>query len=116
MRRGVLISGLAVTGVVAVGLYSLSYEVQRLDSELKGLGREIMAEHEAIEVLRAEWAYLNQPAVLERSANRHLSLGPIAPGQIASLGELPVRPGPAPTQLIPYPRAKPVRQAAKRVP
>src|SRR5690606_41562577 len=43
-------------------LFHMTDRAQRLEEELARLGREIAEDREAIHVLRAEWAYLNQPA------------------------------------------------------
>ena len=67
--------GLAL--VTGFGLFHLKYEVQALEDELVRLNRSILAEHEAIHVLKAEWSYVNQPQRLQALANRHLDLRPM---------------------------------------
>ncbi|HJS32407.1 MAG TPA: hypothetical protein VJ924_10445 [Alphaproteobacteria bacterium] len=78
----------AVTGF---GLFHLKYEVQALEDDLVRLNRSILAEHEAIHVLKAEWSYVNQPQRLQALANRHLDLKPMRPEQLGSVADVPAR-------------------------
>ncbi|HSE78827.1 MAG TPA: hypothetical protein VLG66_12565 [Alphaproteobacteria bacterium] len=81
--------GLAL--VTGFGLFHLKYEVQALEDELVRLNRSILAEHEAIHVLKAEWSYVNQPQRLQALANRHLDLRPMRPEQLGSVADIPPR-------------------------
>lgn len=104
MRRLVLIT-VALSAVVSFGLYRLSYQVQHLERELATLNDQLLAEQEAIQVLRAEWSFLNRPEVLQTLAARHLDLQPIAPGQIAhTIADLPDRVAPDRNGVVPVPR------------
>jgi len=58
MSRGFSFIALLLLGIVAFGLYQLSYEVQRLEDELVELNRALGQERETIGVLQAEWSYL----------------------------------------------------------
>ena len=69
------------------------YDVQALERELVQLDSEILRHQEAIHVLKAEWAYLNEPARLERLSRRHLDLSPLRGSQILDLASLPGRAG-----------------------
>lgn len=77
-------------GAVAMGygVYQMKYKVQTLKERAATLEAEIGREKAAIEVLRAEWAYLTRPARLERLADEHLDLAPMAPEQVVPLAEL----------------------------
>ncbi len=75
---------------VATGLYVLKNRVQDLDDRLQRLNREIVAEQEAIHILKAEWAFLNQPARLDDLARRHLGLVPEAAKQVVDMADLPL--------------------------
>jgi len=66
--------GLALT--LGYGLYHLKHEVKALEDELFRLNRQILAEQQAIHVLRAEWSYINQPQRLQSLSQRHLDLQP----------------------------------------
>jgi hypothetical protein len=81
-----------LAGCVGYGLYHLKNEVQALEDELFRVNRTILAEQEAIHVLRAEWSYLNQPARLQALASRHLDLGPTKPAQLGTIATLPPLP------------------------
>jgi len=90
--------GLAFT--LGYGLYHLKHEVKALEDELFRLNRQILAEQQAIHVLRAEWSYINQPQRLQSLTQRHLDLQPTKPAQIGTLATLPARPAEAPAPAI----------------
>lgn len=82
---------LCLATAAAVSLFTLKFEVLSLEGELEALNDRIVADLEAIRVLQAEWSYLNQPAKLQRHADRHLQLGRLRASQVISLDQLPVR-------------------------
>ncbi|MGB0671247.1 MAG: cell division protein FtsL [Rhodospirillales bacterium] len=81
----------AVAFALGCGFFVVAYEVKSLEEDLDGLNRKIADEQEAIHVLRAEWAYLNDPSRLEALAERHLGLAPLDPARIVSFESLPER-------------------------
>lgn len=81
---------------VGVGLFMLKYEVQGLEDELARLNREIRSDRAAVHVLQAEWSYMNDPARLRDLASRHLGMAPLAPDQVSTVAQLPLRPAPEP--------------------
>lgn len=89
MIRPVTMFWIALAGCVGYGLYHLKNEVQAQEQELFRVNRTILAEQEAIHVLRAEWSYLNQPARLQALASRHLDLQPTKPSQLGTIASLP---------------------------
>ena len=48
-----------------ITLFLVKHEVQEREDRLNALHREILADQEAIQVLNAEWSYLNRPDRLE---------------------------------------------------
>ncbi len=90
-------------------LMRVSYDVQELERDIVRYERDIAYEEEAIRVLNAEWAYLNNPMRLEELAHGYMDL--ISPeasqlrsdaGVFAPLDErpsLPVVPVPARSPL-----------------
>lgn len=89
MLRLLTLIGLVLLAVVASGLYGLAQRVQQLESEAARLERDIAREENAIRVLRAEWAYLTEPARLQELSARFLDLAPVPARQMAALSELP---------------------------
>jgi len=84
-------------------LFQVSYEVQALNEELDDFNREIVAEQEAIRVLRAEWSFLNRPERLRELALAYLDLEPTAVGQlVTSAAAVPV-PLPGAEYRVPAP-------------
>ena len=73
-----------------------SQSVQKSEDRLAAIQSGSNSEQEAIRVLKAEWAYLNNPARLERLAQEFLALEPMSPDDILSepayLPDQPVAP------------------------
>lgn len=124
MRRSLTFAALAALAATASGLYLVEHEVQRLERRLHRLNAELLDSQQAIQVLRAEWSYLNQPDRLQELASRHadrLQLAPLEPAQIVTtLADLPARERPAAAdgeaaassaEAAPRPAFKPARPA-----
>jgi len=103
---------LVLASCIGWAVYQMKYEVQQLEGRLAKVNREILQDQESIQVLKAEWSYLNQPARLAELATRFLQLEPVAPKQMVSLAELPRRiPGAAPTLVAKAPEPPPAPAA-----
>ncbi len=90
IRHTTVITLLLAGGLAGV-LFSLKYEVQALESELKDLNRGIAADRDAIHVLKAEWSHLNEPSRLRDLSQRHLDLKPMRPSQFGNVEDIPYR-------------------------
>lgn len=73
---------------VGIGLFVVKTEVKDAEMRLAGINHEIQRNQEAVHVLKAEWAFLNDPERLRALAEKHLGLRPVAPAQIATLSQL----------------------------
>ncbi|PWC86650.1 hypothetical protein TSH100_12895 [Azospirillum sp. TSH100] len=85
-------------------LFQTSYDVQDLEEKLAGLNRKIVQEQESIQVLKAEWSYLNDPTKLEQMAQAYLTLKPTEPRQYLAMDVIPMRPAdavPPPAPALP---------------
>ena len=82
---------LALTLLVAYGTYHVKYDAQKSQKQINAIDRQIEQEKERSRVLAADWGLLNEPARLQRLAQRHLALAPIEPTQIASTVDLKAR-------------------------
>jgi hypothetical protein len=91
---------LVLASCIGWSVYQMKYEVQRLEDRLAKVNRQILSDQEAIQVLKAEWSYLNQPAHLASLASRFLPLEPVQPRQMVALDSLPLRRDPAAAQQI----------------
>ncbi len=91
MRRTLTVVAIILTGLMSYGLYNMKYEVRRLEARLAGLQDNIAVDRADLQVLRAEWAYLNRPARLQRLATRHLDLVPLKAAQVGLLKDLPLK-------------------------
>lgn len=90
IRRAHILWLLAVAALSA-GQFRVSDEARQLEDELQAYNRAILAEQESVRVLKAEWAYLNDPARIQRLAERFLSAAPVEATQVVALGDLPPR-------------------------
>lgn len=75
-----LSAGLALAAGSAV--FHTSMETKRLEGDLTRIERQIDHERALIDVLVAEWAYVNRPDRLRTLADAYLPIGPVAGDQI----------------------------------
>lgn len=66
----------AIIAMSGAALLRTSQSVQRAESEVADLKKSIERERQTIDVLQAEWAYLNSPYRLEKLALEHLHMVP----------------------------------------
>lgn len=104
----------ALAAGVATGLFQLKYEVQALERKLGRINQAILADQQAIHVLKAEWALLNQPGELIKRAAENLELRPIAAMQIGQVADVPARRDT--TALAELPAAPPAEAATLKGP
>lgn len=104
----------ALAAGVATGLFQLKYEVQALERKLGRVNQAILADQQAIHVLKAEWALLNQPTELIKRAAENLELKPIAATQLGQVADIPQRRDT--TALAELPAAAPSQAATLKGP
>jgi len=92
MRPPALICAVIAVIAGAAGLYALKHEVEERRAAVAALERQMAEDREALRVLKAEWAYLDSPQMIQERALRHLRLRPPTPDQfLPVLGMLPLR-------------------------
>lgn len=84
--------------VVAIALFVLKYEVQGLEDRVAARQSEVAEHARAIQVLEAEWTFLNDPARLRRLGLEYLELTPVEPSRFISIQDIPF---PAAAELPP---------------
>lgn len=91
-------SDIALIGVM-VAAAAFTYQVKRgAEAELQQIRRlqaQIRLENDTIDVLKADWSLLTQPARLQKLVavyQSQLALEPVSPRQIVTLDALPERP------------------------
>ena len=87
MRRSTLLWSVLAISVV-IGLFVVKHRVQTLEDRLHALNAEIITDRDAIQVMQAEWSYLNQPARLEALSKRLLGMDAPSSTQTVSMQEL----------------------------
>jgi len=126
MTRRLTILAVTVAIVVSFGLYRTELRVREMEKELAELNIALLEDQRTIDVLDAEWSYLNRPERLQRLAERYLMLVPPVterlggPEQLAglpkrapALAEQPSGDGarapawPAAGTVLPLPASKP---------
>lgn len=78
-----------------IGVYALKFSVEETASRRVELSRKIERQEGQLSLLKADWAYLNQPTHIRPIVMRHLDtlgLQTIGPRQIGSFAALPMRP------------------------
>lgn len=73
-------------------VYKIKFDSTLQAERVAKVRGELRREHNAIAILRAEWAKLDTPGRIQGLADRHLALRPIAPTQFDNLDRLPERP------------------------
>jgi len=94
MTRLLTLLGLVLTVAASIGLYQVKYQVQDMERNLATMKRQIVRDRGEMQVLDAEWSFLNQPERLQDLSRRYLALGPIRSSQMASIESLPPRGAP----------------------
>lgn len=92
MTKRTTFLALALAGILSLGLFMISYQVQDLEDQLDALNRDISRDSRAVHVLQAEWAHLNDPQRLRMLSERYLGLEPIATKQLGKVEDIPWRP------------------------
>jgi hypothetical protein len=81
----------ALSVIVGAAIYVVKVQVQGLEDDLVATRALVADDRIAINVLEAEWAYLNDPDRLRRLSERHLGLVAPAPTSIAPISRLALR-------------------------
>lgn len=86
---------LVISSICAlVGVYALKYSVEETASEKTAIQRQIERQQADLSLLKADWAFLNQPANVGPIVTRHvaaLNLQPLAQEQFGRFDDLPMR-------------------------
>jgi hypothetical protein len=84
------------TSVIAlIGVYSLKFSVEETATQKAAIERRIEQQNGELSLLKADWAYLNQPGRVAPIVARHveaLGLQAVQPEQFGGLANLPMRP------------------------
>lgn len=79
---------LALLFALVASAYRVTYAVRQSEAHIETLRAGVEDEHKRIQVLKADWEYLNGPQLLERWARR-LDLRPMSPDQVIRFENLP---------------------------
>lgn len=80
-----------LTIVTGASLMVVSHKVRQAEVKISRIDRSVEQEREAIRNLKAEWAYLNDPARLETLASQYLDLvPPVSTDLLSGFEQVPV--------------------------
>ncbi len=88
MIRPLTLVTLCAAAGAGLYLYQVKHSVSELDRALRDINRRTELARERTQVLRAEWALLNEPDRLRQVAQRYLPLDAMTPGQFVRLSEV----------------------------
>ncbi len=88
MARFVLI---ALFAAMATGMFVIKNKVIALENNLEQINAKIREDQNALHVLKAEWAYLNDPARIRNLSEKHLHMKPLRGEQIISFSAIPFK-------------------------
>lgn len=77
--------GLAITAFATFLLFQIKFEVQNTEKDLEEVQKQIRAEKASVEMLKAEWSYLNRPERIRDLSKKYLHLEPITIAQIIEI-------------------------------
>lgn len=89
MKGAFFILWFTLSVLAGTALFYTSDKVQKAREETARLENSIVEEKESLRVLKAEWAYLNQPERLEKLAAEHLDLVPTKGQQLSDINRVP---------------------------
>jgi hypothetical protein len=88
MFRPLTVIAITAFSVVGWNVYRAEDAARHLDRDLRDLTKRIEQARDRTQVLRAEWALLNEPERLRQVAQKYLPLETMTPVQFIRLGEL----------------------------
>lgn len=88
MIRPLTLVTLCAAAGAGLYLYQVKHSVSELDRQLRDINRRTEQARERTQVLRAEWALLNEPDRLRQVAQRYLPLDAMTPTQFVRLSEM----------------------------
>ena len=89
MIRLSMIFWVVVVSISAFGLYSVKFKVQTLRNQIADVERQLESERESMNVVAAEWAYLNRPERIQKLADNYLVAKEVTVEQIAEVAAIP---------------------------
>ncbi len=107
----VLLLALMIVGAAVT--YDMKHKAEMAADKVARLQAEIAKEKDAIQLLRAEWAVLTQPARLQSVVDKYadyFKLQPFSPKQLATIDDIPLKQAP-----VTLPAAAPGKDALARL-
>ncbi len=88
MRKHVVFLVLIVLALNIIGLFQVKHKVQNLRKDLSEINRQLLETKEEVNVLNAEWAYLNQPERIKRLADAYLGMHYATVAQVKNMDDM----------------------------
>lgn len=111
MLRLLHLAVIASLVLAAAYVYKIKFEAAAQAERLAKVRREIHHERDAIALLKAEWAKLDNPMRIQNLVENQLDLQPVQATQFGDIGKLP----PRPPQLVPPDSPDPIAALIDKV-
>jgi cell division protein FtsL len=89
MIRLSIVVWIMVVACSAFGLYSVKFKVQTLRTQIAEASQQLERERESMNVVAAEWAYLNRPDRIQKLAATYLNTKEVTVQQVAEIAAIP---------------------------
>lgn len=91
MLKPTITLGVICFVVLAFGVFKIEQNVQQMRGDLSSMSQQLVQEREAIQVLKAEWSYLNQPSRIEAMLEDEGTMERITTAQLQPVDALPIQ-------------------------
>ena len=76
---------------MVTGMFAIKNRVAGLEKELAAINAQIESDQGVLQVLKAEWSFLNTPDRIRKLSERHAQMKPIAANQIKGFAAIPFK-------------------------
>lgn len=90
MKKSTLFVFFFALALIIVGMFQVKYKVQSLKKDLLEINRQLASNYEETHILKAEWAYLNDPERIKKLADIYLDMGYTKVAQLKDNSEIKV--------------------------
>lgn len=91
MKGFAIVVWLALAGITSIALFQITFKVEHLETRLNELNQEMLAEQQAVHVLKAEWSFLSRPSRIDELSRIHLpDMRQLGADQIMTIDDLPL--------------------------
>lgn len=90
MNRAIIFICALMLAFIVVGLFQVKHKVQNLKRDLAEINHQLATNQQEIHVLKAEWAYLDEPMRIKKLSDKYLNLQYTSVAQMKDHGAVKV--------------------------